>query len=102
MSKNTIEKQHTEENPRCHTCKSEIGDSTYRFLIVKDKIFQKHAKLSFHYFFPCWDVEYICQNLKDQEIFKAGFCCDKSILKNPQMITNLKKNITLWDIEIIS
>ena len=89
-------------NPKCHICRSEISDSTYRFLIVKDKMFQKHKMLSFHYFFPCWDLEYTCRNLEDYEIFKAGFCCDQSMLENPQAITNLKRNEALWDLEVIS
>ena len=100
MGKNPIRKHHLEEYPVCHTCKSKIEDPTFRILIVKDKIFYKHKRISFHYFFPCWDIEYVCKNLKDYEIFRAGFCCDKSLLSNPMSINNLRKNSDLWDIEI--
>jgi len=100
MCKNPIRENPSEGNPICQTCKSKIQDPTFRFLVVKDKIFKKHKMISFHYFFPCWDVEYVCKNLKDFEIFKAGFCCDKSILKNPSTINNFRKNECLWDLEI--
>lgn len=90
----------TDKKPICHTCKSSIEDLTYRFLIVKDN--QRNLELlSFHYFFPCWDVHYVCENLGKYEIFKAGFRCDKSILKNPKSVNNLRKNPNLWDLEII-
>ena len=86
----------------CETCKSPIDNYPSRFLIVKDKIFEKHKILNFHYFFPCWDVDYVLQNLSGCEIIKAGFYCDESILKNPKTVVNMKKNLSLWDVEIIS
>jgi len=86
----------------CETCNCPIGEYPSRFLIVKDKIFEKHKMLHFHYFFPCWDVDYIIQNLSEYEIFKAGFSCDQSILKSPKIISNMKKNLSLWDLEITS
>ena len=88
---------HTSKTPTCYICKSAIDDLTYRFLIVKDK-FHKHKLLPFHYFSPCWDVNYICQNLGEYKIHKAGFSCDQSIKKNPKAINNLRKNYDLWDI----
>lgn len=100
MNKKPIKKYCSDENPECHTCKSKIEDSTYRFLVVEDRIFHKHKMLTFHYFFPCWDVQYVCENLRDYEIFKAGFCCEKAVLNNPKAINNLRKNGALWDIEI--
>ncbi len=83
--------------PVCYTCKSSIHDLPYRFLIVKDR-YTKQKFLPFHYFFPCWDVNYVCQNLEDNEIFKAGFCCDATVLKNPKLVNNLRKNDDLWDL----
>ena len=83
--------------PICYTCKSPISDLRYRFLIVKDR-YMKHKLLPFHYFFPCWDVNYVCQNLTEYEIFKAGFSCERSILKNPKYVNNLRKNSDLWDL----
>ena len=95
-------KHNDSEATICHTCKSSIDELPFRFLIVKDRFFQKHDFLSFHYFFPCWDVDYIFKNLGDFEIFKAGYRCDESILKNPKAIENLKRNEDLWDIEVIT
>jgi len=81
--------------PICYTCKSPITDLRYRFLIVKDR-YMKHELLPFHYFFPCWDIDYVCQNLTEYEIFKAGYSCERSIKKNPKSIRNMKQNIDLW------
>jgi len=83
--------------PICYTCKSFIQDLPYRFLIVKDMV-KKHKLLPFHYFFPCWDVNYVCQNLTEYQIFRAGFCCERSIKKTPKVINNFRKNSDLWDI----
>ena len=91
---------HSHENPKCRTCKSSIDDLTYRFLIVKDKN-MKQELLSFHYFFPCWDVHYVCENLVQHDIVHAGFSCDESILKNPKIVNNLRKNHDLWDLQVI-
>jgi hypothetical protein len=88
---------HTCQSPICNTCKSPIDDLTYRFLIVKNR-YMKHELLSFHYFFPCWDVNYVFQNLMDYEIIKAGFSCDASIKKNPKTLRNLRRNDDLWDL----
>ena len=83
--------------PFCHTCNSIIYDLPYRFLVVKDQN-DRHEMLSFHYFFPCWDVNYVCQNLENYKISKAGFICDSSIKKNPTMLKNFQKNLDLWDV----
>ena len=56
----------------------------------------KHKLLPFHYFFPCWDIDYVCQNLTEYEIFKMGYSCERSILKNPKSLRNLKQNFDLW------
>ena len=77
----------------CHTCNSPIDDLPCRFLVVKDE-FNKHKMLKFHYFFPCWDVEFVFQNLVGLTISKAGFIFDESIKKNPKIMNN----IDLWDI----
>ena len=92
------QKSLSENNPVCYCCKSSIDDLPYRVVIVKDKMFKKHKLLSFHYFFPCWDVHYVCENLMKYEIIKAGFRYDASILKNPKLINNLRKNGDLWDL----
>jgi hypothetical protein len=89
---------HAYQSPTCNTCKSHIDDQTYRFLIVKNQ-YMKHEVLSYHYFFPCWDIDYIFQNLVGCEIFKAGFSCDASIKKNSKYVNNLRKNGELWDIK---
>jgi len=89
---------HAYQSPICNTCKSHIDDQTYRFLIVKNQ-FVKHEVLSYHYFFPCWDIDYVFQNLVGYEIFKAGFSCEASIKKNSKLVDNLRRNEDLWDIK---
>ena len=91
---------HSHYNTVCSTCKSSIDDLTYRFLIVKDKNMEQKI-LSFHYFSPCWDVHYVCENLVQADIVKAGFSCDESILKNPKIVNNLRQNPELWDLQVI-
>lgn len=83
--------------PICETCKAPIEDSTFRFLIVQDDK-SNQEQLSFHFFFPCWDVNYVCSRLSEQKILHAGFDCDEGVLKNPQIVNNLQKNCDLWDV----
>ncbi len=105
MSKLINQKLVTEKRPIfqhseisfCHTCKAPIYDLPYRFLVVKNPQ-NTHKMISFHYFFPCWDINFVCQNLMDLKITKAGFICDSSIKKNPKIISNYKKNLDLWDV----
>ena len=49
-------------------------------------------------FYPSWDVNYVCQNLDENKIFKAGICCDATVLKNPKLVNNLRKNSDFWDL----
>jgi len=105
MSQLLNEKPVTEKSPIfqsskpsvCHTCKAPIYDLPYRFLVVKNQQ-NKHQMISFHYFFPCWDVDFVCQNLMGLKIAKAGFICDSSIKKNSKMVSNYRKNLDLWDV----
>jgi len=102
VNNNSFKNNILEKKSICHTCKSSIDELPSRFLIIKDKIFRKHKLIHFHYFFPCWDIDYVCKNLGEYEIFKAGFHCDESILKNPKAVNNMRKNGDLWDIEVVS
>jgi len=85
------------ENPTCCTCKTQIENLPFRFLIVEDN-FKNESVLGFHYFYPCWDVNYISSNLTGLKILKAGFCYDENILKSPSKIKNIKRNVDLWDL----
>ena len=89
--------RHSHRLPVCETCKAPIEESTFRFLIVNDEDL-KEEQLSFHYFFPCWDVNYVCDSLGTRKILQAGFDCDESILENPKSVNNLKQNCDLWDV----
>lgn len=89
--------RHNHILPICETCKSPIEDSTFRFLLVRDENSEKE-KMSFHFFFPCWDVNYVCDSLGTRRILQAGFECDESILKKPNWVNNLRQNCDLWDV----
>jgi len=51
----------------------------------------------FHFFFPCWDINYILHRYHTLKIKKLGFSCDEKILENPLMIRNMENNLDWWD-----
>ena len=83
------------KNPVCNVCLREMDESVYRIIIFQDK--GKNLKVKkFHFFFPCWDIDYICQKYLDCKIVNLGFSCEKSILKNHKKVRNLQRNLSLW------
>ncbi len=80
----------------CSICKREIDDSIYRIVIFQDKEKSPIVK-KFHFFFPCWDMEHVCQEYKDYKMINLAFSCEKTILNNPQKVRNLQRNFSLWE-----
>jgi len=78
---------------RCSTCKSKIDFDPVRLVIFEKS--GKKQKSYFHYFFPCWDPDYILQCFPFDRIVRAGFVVDESLV-TPQMINSLKRNMDLW------
>lgn len=79
----------------CDTCKSPIEFLPYRILTMKDmEGFPK--TLRFHYFYPCWDFDLVCQKYPNYEIVHAGFSCDLETI-TPKILKNLRKNEFLWE-----
>ena len=81
--------------PLCNVCLREMNDPIYRMVIFQDKENNPILK-NFHFFFPCWDLEFICQKYSDYKITKLGFSCEKSILKNYNKVRNLQRNLSMW------
>jgi len=77
----------------CFTCKSKIDFDPIR-IIVFEKYGIQNVKY-FHYFFPCWDPNYVVQCFSHHKIIQAGFSIDESLV-TPKMIRSLKTNMDLW------
>ena len=71
----------------CSTCKEEITDIA-RVLIMRDRDGGPRL-LSFHYFFPCWDMKLLCQQYPNLVIDKLGF----SIPENISIMGSSMKNM---------
>ncbi len=90
-----IFEENNQNAPVCSVCMREIEESTHRIVIFQDN--EKNVTVKkFHYYFPCWDMEYICQKYLDYKIVNVGFSCEKSILKNHNQVRNLQRNLSLW------
>jgi hypothetical protein len=81
--------------PICDVCLCKIDESIHRLIIFQDNDKNPTVK-RFHFFFPCWDMDNICQNYAGQKIIKAGFSCDENIL-NTEKIRRLQRNSSLWE-----
>jgi hypothetical protein len=52
--------------------------------------------LCFHYFFPCWDMELLCQQYPNFAIDKAGFSFPENMPIKQSSINDLQTNESLW------
>jgi len=84
----------TENVPVYKTCKKSIEFMPWRFLILGNE--NKKEIFYYHYFFPCWDMEYFCQKYPQHKIVKVGFVHDEEILDYLKKIQNIKRNEHLW------
>lgn len=84
-----------QSTPICNVCLKKMNDSIYRIVIFQDKEKNLIVK-NFHFFFPCWDIDYICHEYLDYKIVNLGFSCEKTILNNHKKVRNLQRNISLW------
>lgn len=91
----TIIMEEDEIMPICSTCHSLIEFTPYRTVVIEDNYLHSRT-LNFHYFFPCWDVDYLLQLYEECKIISAGFSCDPEILKKPLIVRNMEKNSDLW------
>jgi len=87
-------KAHSLEKHFCDTCKEEIPDIS-RVLLMRD-IDGGPRLLSFHYFFPCWDMDLLCQQYPNLAIDRIGFSIPKNIRMKESSIKDMRANIELW------
>ncbi len=84
-----------QDMPVCDTCLSKIDFLPYRIVSVADKT-DIPKVLHFHYFYPCWDIDYFFQKFIDHKIISLAFSYDENILKTPLIVRNIKNNLDLW------
>ena len=78
----------------CDNCLKKIEYLPIRTVIIENS-YQKKLNLYFHYFFPCWDFEHLCQRFPDYNLKSMGFICDSDFL-TPKIAKNFRKNEYLW------
>ena len=78
----------------CDNCLKIIEFLPARTVIMKSKK-GKVLNLHFHYFFPCWDFEHLCQRFPEYDLVNLGFICDSDYLTT-RNFKNLRKNEDLW------
>ena len=88
-------KLYSSEKHVCSTCKEEITDIS-RVLVMSDKDGGPRL-LCYHFFFPCWDFEHLCQQYPNLIIDKAGFSIPENILMSDSSINDMQKNLEFWN-----
>ena len=79
----------------CSTCKEEISDIS-RILIMYDRDGGPRL-LCFHFFYPCWDMELLCQQYPNLSIGKLGFSIPENMSIKQSSVEDLQKNQDLWN-----
>lgn len=83
------------EKHQCNTCKQEIGSEISRIVMMQNKD-GGPSLFFFHFFFPCWDFNLICQKHPNLIIERAGFSIPENIVLKESTITEMEKNLDLW------
>ena len=78
----------------CSTCKKEIPDIS-RVLLMRDKDLGPHL-LFFHFFYPCWDMELLCQQHPNLTIDQIGFSFPEGMKISEDSIHKIKSCPDLW------
>ncbi len=84
---------HSSEKHFCSTCKAEIIDIS-RVLIMRDRDGGPQL-LCYHFFYPCWDVEFIFQQYPNLIIDRMGFSFPENLMSKSS-IKKIQKNQELW------
>ena len=80
------------EHHKCETCNEEIGLNISKILILKDKDGGRKF-LSFHFFFPCWDIDLLCQKYPNMTIDRTGFSFPQGMSISEDAISKIKKSL---------
>lgn len=83
------------EKHECDTCKEEIGYNISKILILENKDGGRKF-LSFHFFFPCWDIDFLCQKYPNMTIDRMGFSFPQDMTISKNSISKIKKNLEYW------
>ncbi len=78
----------------CSTCKVEITDIS-RVLIMRD-VDGGPRLLCYHFFYPCWDMELLCQQYSELVIDRVGFSIPENMPIKQSSINDLQTNENLW------
>ena len=78
----------------CDTCLKNIEFLPARMVTMRNW-HGRTMNLHFHYFFPCWDFEHLCQRFPEFDLVNMGFIYDSDNLTT-RIIKNLKRNEDLW------
>jgi len=76
----------------CDTCHHTIDEDIHRIMIFSNQEKVPVVK-RFHFFFPCWDFNYICKRYPGLQIRRAGFSCSQT---NRIYENDLGKNQNYW------
>jgi len=52
--------------------------------------------LCFHYFFPCWDMQLLCQQYPNLIIDMVRFSIPENISMKESSIKDIQKNLEMW------
>jgi hypothetical protein len=86
---------YSSEKHVCSTCKEEVIDIS-RVLIMCDKDGGPRL-LFFHYFFPCWDMDLLCQKYPNFVIDRLGFSFPENLKISESSVKDLKQNLKFWN-----
>jgi hypothetical protein len=78
----------------CSTCKEDISDIS-RVLIMRDKDGGPQL-LCYHFFFPCWDVEFLFQQYPNLIIDRVGFSIPENLVMSESSIKKIQENQEFW------
>jgi hypothetical protein len=53
--------------------------------------------LCFHFFFPCWDLNLLCQKYPYLIINKLGFSFPENITMEEKSIKDMQENLEFWN-----
>lgn len=96
FSKENVERRHSSEKHVCSICKTKIGSEISRIIITNDRDGGPRM-FCFHFFFPCWDMQYFCQKYQNLTIVRAGFSFPENIMISENAIKDLQKNLIYWN-----
>ena len=88
-------KIHTTEKLVCNTCKREIDSEVCRILITHN-IDLEPQFFSFHFFFPCWNIDDFFQKYPNHTIDRIALSIPENSHMSKNNIKDLQSNLSNW------